>query len=1038
MDTRAGGNASQPPIKHSLRFDEHMRCFEFVLENLDQCRQDDSLITSRLLSPASAHLSTILELLWEIQRKESLVQLLARGLDRHQSKTISTSSTSLPLSEKPNSTRNDTELERRIQVGKLSIMWMRLHCLQSLFTDLEANGDQQSPRWISSQRVLNRYFSLSPTSAHRTTSNPYLSRLMGSPTCAAAYIEAAHGFIKIWKALPAHLMQQSQTQSAPANKNLPILMTQLNDLAKSLNIPDTYSEPLDLIKPCAHALICQTLDWTLNAHHKAVSVTKKASLFQSRTSYPSANNHKSEEALRTESKSQVASTVEPRLSPPNTKTPPRQVASPQRLITDVKTPVLLSSQCAPPEPSEAPPTKSKKQVAPTTQPKRLLNPSTPSRQAVSPRPLATNTKTPIHPISQSAPSESHEVGPTESEKRVAPTSEPKRRVIEPPLNSKTPPRQIPSPQPSKTNAATSIHLTSRSVPPEPQEATPTSSKNQVAPKTEPQRHLTEPPLHCKTSPRQVRPAQPSKTNVAKSIHLIPPSGPSGTQKTTPTQSGKEMATPSEPKQHYTEPPLSSKTPPRQVSSPRLSQPNAATSNHSTPQPQKAPAIQSGKQVASTVEPAQPVPVPPPNFKLPPREVAPLEVAKKNAKTSIRFISYSTVTREPSDAPSTQLGPQTAPPTESEKQHAVPVQIPKAAFHVPQSPGDRSLPSSPPKRNTADKLVSSIPALACSSTPDAGQLSGHVKDQESSQTDIPPNHELTPPSQTLDGSLASSNTILSVCGIEGRVDINNSVTVRVSSAPALEELPTPAVKVSSSPAAKVSPAPEEEESTSPDKRTTQPTSEISQACCSREGSKIQPAPLPTQIPSRDQTVGSNDVNRAGNLSPNKAQLNLNNLSFNKMRHSVGPRMEGSSSSVTGRKEMMSSSNKRKRRCTESGGHERRKRLQLETIMESPHTQNLLKEFKDNPRLSKAFQQATDLAIQNESRVYHDHIPPDSEHSQSPSDSEHGSLLDDTSAELDPALIEKLKANAAQFKDKEDSEFAKILSLADRDLRKRSAC
>jgi hypothetical protein len=56
-----------------------------------------------------------------------------------------------------------------------------------------------------------------------------------------------------------------------------------------------------------------------------------------------------------------------------------------------------------------------------------------------------------------------------------------------------------------------------------------------------------------------------------------------------------------------------------------------------------------------------------------------------------------------------------------------------------------------------------------------------------------------------------------------------------------------VKVSSSPAAKVSPAPEEEESTSPDKRTTQPTSEISQACCSREGSKIQPAPLPTQIP-----------------------------------------------------------------------------------------------------------------------------------------------------------------------------------------------
>jgi hypothetical protein len=102
------------------------KCFEFVLENLDQCRQDDSLITSRLLSPASAHLSTILELLWEIQRKESLVQLLARGLDRHQSKTISTSSTSLPLSEKPNSTRNDTELERRIQVGKLSIMWMRL------------------------------------------------------------------------------------------------------------------------------------------------------------------------------------------------------------------------------------------------------------------------------------------------------------------------------------------------------------------------------------------------------------------------------------------------------------------------------------------------------------------------------------------------------------------------------------------------------------------------------------------------------------------------------------------------------------------------------------------------------------------------------------------------------------------------------------------------------------------------------------------------------------------------------------------------
>jgi hypothetical protein len=101
------------------------KSFEIVLQSLDGCRKDESLISSRLLNPSSGHLALILEILWDIQRKDSLVGLIARGFDRHQ---IARESPTLEAQLPPDllNLKNDTKLARRIHLATLSVLWMRV------------------------------------------------------------------------------------------------------------------------------------------------------------------------------------------------------------------------------------------------------------------------------------------------------------------------------------------------------------------------------------------------------------------------------------------------------------------------------------------------------------------------------------------------------------------------------------------------------------------------------------------------------------------------------------------------------------------------------------------------------------------------------------------------------------------------------------------------------------------------------------------------------------------------------------------------
>ncbi|WAQ84844.1 hypothetical protein PtA15_5A417 [Puccinia triticina] len=281
--TTSRTNTPEAATKESSKFDEHLKCFQIVLENLDQCRKDESLIASRLLHPSSRDPARILELLWKIQRNESLVGLLARGFDRHQARTNSPTSASPLPSNLPKLT-NETKLKRRVHLVKLSILWMQIHCLQTILNDLTKDHNHQVFQCHPSQQVLKHYFSLSASSYHCTTPSPYLSRLLTTPSCANAFVGAGEDFFKIWEALPDHLTIRPQARLATRVANFPHLSAQLDLLAQALNVSETYSDPLDLIKSCARALIRQTLDWTLDAYHNATNVARRASLFASRPS----------------------------------------------------------------------------------------------------------------------------------------------------------------------------------------------------------------------------------------------------------------------------------------------------------------------------------------------------------------------------------------------------------------------------------------------------------------------------------------------------------------------------------------------------------------------------------------------------------------------------------------------------------------------------------------------------------------------------------------------------------------------------------
>jgi hypothetical protein len=155
----------------------------------------------------------------------------------------------------------------------------------------------------------------------------------------------------------------------------------------------------------------------------------------------------------------------------------------------------------------------------------------------------------------------------------------------------------------------------------------------------------------------------------------------------------------------------------------------------------------------------------------------------------------------------------------------------------------------------------------------------------------------------------------------------------------------------------------------------------------------------------------------------------------VRHSLGPLHERSA--ANSKATVDKPSKKRQRRSTDCGDQARRKRLQINPFVNfenQTYANEILKEFRDDPRLSKAYQQARQLAIQNNSEAIDD-SQSGSKCDDSGSESEgSGSVMDDENAQLEPAIVEKLKANAAQFVEAEKSYFAMLLEKANSELQK----
>ncbi|KAA1078574.1 hypothetical protein PGT21_020254 [Puccinia graminis f. sp. tritici] len=924
--------SSQPSRKDSMRFDDRMKSFEIVLKSLDGCRKDESLIGSRLLNPSSGHLALILEILWDIQRKDSLVGLIARGFDRHQiAREPPTSEAQLP----PDllNLKNDTKLARRIHLATLSVLWMRVHCLHAILTDLAKDEDHQAFRCYPSQRVLNRYFSLSPSGYHRTTLCPYLSRLLATPSSAAAFVEAAEGFVKIWKALPMYLMKRPRGKSATTLGSFPDMSAQLDNLAKALDISETYSDPLDLIKSSTHILIRQTLDWTLDAYRNAATVTKRASLFKSRPSIPPI-----------ESEPQVASTTQS-------------------------------------EPQVAPTTQSEPQVAPTTQ----------------------------------------------SELQVALPTESTSRTMRPSQNPKKHPREAASSHPSTTTTESSLHTVPRSSAPNILAESP--STNHVS-RSPPQRINQISPTNCNLSlSKETRPHTPKQTNN--------PDNQSQAIEKTDTSSGDPL------------PPNVTGLDHSQQEMPADRRPASPTLEIIDRNDQSILSATASRDSPRAKDTAGQYPVP---CSQTPKTLVATTPSATDLHLDQHDSDHCQIVSDPvPNKSAASHGRLTSPISENH-----PTQSPK-------SPDGRPLSSSPKSRTATSQPAPSIPLRR--------ELSTETHQSSLQKTKDVGDEGLTPLSQTLDGPVAPSDSepILSVPRTKARTAFQDSSVESSSLSASCFVLPpgnkdasqktndpcnqglTPLSQtlVGSAAPSDTQPVPPvpgtEQQNTfddsvevphSTEKHLIQPLSETPRDCASKEPT-IQPKAGPRQVPSHDPIQGPADVTQVSKFSSHSVlRPDLRTpFSSQHVRHSLGLLHERSA--ANSKATVDKPSKKRQRRSTDCGNQARRKRLQINPFVmleNQTYANDILKEFRDDPRLSKAYEQARQIAIQINSEAIDD-SQSDSKCDDSGSESAgSGSVMDDENAQLDPAIVEKLKANAARFVKPEKSYFSMLLEKADSDLKK----
>lgn len=175
--------------------------------------------------------------------------------------------------------------------------------------------------------------------------------------------------------------------------------------------------------------------------------------------------------------------------------------------------------------------------------------------------------------------------------------------------------------------------------------------------------------------------------------------------------------------------------------------------------------------------------------------------------------------------------------------------------------------------------------------------------------------------------------------------------------------------------------------------------------------------------------SNDANTA--LPTAIAPIHVSHL--DQTRHGERPRPFRTEFLPKSAASSSDQASKKRRRSADSFTPLIRKRSRRTSVMPStcaPLTKDLVNKFKANPRLSDAFDQAYEMAVRARREV--GKISPSSdleaESESEPSDS-HGSgdnAVRDQEPDLETDLLDKLRANAAQFKQPEESYLAKMMN------------
>ncbi|MBW0549319.1 hypothetical protein O181_089034 [Austropuccinia psidii MF-1] len=273
----------------SIDLSKILKEFMSIKSSLSKFDSNSNLIQSKLLKYPQIDLTKILESAWKIQRYESLIDRINRAIDRHgdlDKKLIDSKIYHLQKS------------RRRIHLAFLTINWIKLACLFAFQSLLCSNQINQN-LYHSTKLILHHFFGLSSSDYHLTTSSPFLSRLLITPTGSDNFINLANSLNQIWKSILTHLLNHSKENFnllPNSNQEFPMFSNQINQLKNFLNIKQLDSNILETLLDCTNSLILKTLHWVSHAENNASALFNKLT----KSSNPSSNlnlNNLSEKSI---------------------------------------------------------------------------------------------------------------------------------------------------------------------------------------------------------------------------------------------------------------------------------------------------------------------------------------------------------------------------------------------------------------------------------------------------------------------------------------------------------------------------------------------------------------------------------------------------------------------------------------------------------------------------------------------------------------------------------------------------------------------